>query len=145
MSGLTPIPIAEFQRCLRARGSSMSALAAEIGVARNTLWRALRGETGADEIRKRVHACTTEAEWAHLIQLEHWATWNTAQLALSDASRPWLMRSECMHCRGDRHFVPSCRVSARGVTSGLCPDCLRTHYPEFAADVLAITARKAAA
>ena len=141
MSGFTPIGLTRFRQALKARGCSLEQLAEQVGTTRSYLSRVLWGHLESADTRKRIHAVTTADEWAILCTVENWATWNKGQSAADAAANTgeyhWVMRSECMHCHGDRRFVPSCRSQARIVTHGLCSPCLRIHFPDFTEEIIA--------
>lgn len=90
----------------------------------------LWGHRSSPETMARIYAVVTPVEWALLVPLEHFATWNKAQLAAGDDAPVWQMRVVCAWCQRPQGFKACVRARARGITHGVCPDC---HDREMAA------------
>ncbi len=133
MSGLTPIPLAHFRDAIGARGSSMSGLADDIGRSRPRVSDVIWGHRDGAEIMPLIRAVVTDAEWALLCRMEHFATWNNAQCAHGEAALVWQMRVRCGWCKAPQGFKACVRAMAGKVTDGLCPDCYAVKCAEIEA------------
>lgn len=133
MAGVTPLPVYNFRRALRARGMEINDLAAACMCGRAHLSQVLWGHRRSDETMARVYAVTTPAEWAHLVPLEYVSMWNARQVAAGPEALVWQMRVVCAGCQQLQGFKPCIAEMAREVSHGLCTDC-------FAAERERITA-----
>lgn len=134
MSGLTPLPLTHFRKALRGRGVTFESLADEIGLSRTHVSEVLHGRRDGAEVYPRIQAVVTAEEWAHLLRMEHCATWNTAARAQGSTARVWAMRQQCAECKRWEGFVSCVEAVAGSVTHSICPDC----YPKFKAQIDAL-------
>jgi hypothetical protein len=133
MAGLTPLPLTRFRAQIGARGLSVEQLADRIERARSHVSQVLWGHRPSGDTWARIRAVVTDGEWDTLLQLEHCATWNSAQQAAGEAAVVWLMRTECAWC-GDRiGFVPCCERQAGAVSHGMCPRCYASEMAQIEA------------
>lgn len=138
MSGFTPIPISRFRDQLGSRGLTIERLADDIGRGRSHVSQVLWGHRAGGDTWARIRAVVTDEEWATLLQMEHCATWNAAQL--TSAAPDWVLRVTCAWCRAPMGFK-ACRREQAGATShGICPTC----YTGQLADLDALAARQVA-
>lgn len=137
MAGLTPFAFSTFRRLLRARGSSLENLAAEIGTGRAYLSRVLWGHFASPETWARIHAVVTPEEWRALCDVEHCPAWNNQAPDL-----PWCVRVVCGWCGEAQPFKPVATPAAPGAVShGLCPACFDSQFPQLRAMAPAVCAR----
>ncbi len=133
MSGLTPIALVRFRDQLGTRGSSFERLADEIGCGRSHVSQVLHGHRLGGDTWPLIRAVVTDGEWATLLQMEHCATWNTAQCALGDGVFVWRMRVRCGWCRQPQGFKACARAAAGKTTHSVCPVCFEARRHELEA------------
>lgn len=125
MSGLTPPALSRFRDLLGARGSSMDQLAVDCMCGRAHLSQVVNGHRPSPETMGRIYAMTSGAEWAELVSLEHFATWNKQARAVRYGFQ---QQVTCAWCKTPQGFQPCDEISARAVTHGMCPPCYGVYF-----------------